>query len=177
MCRAFGYQLGLVQRLDLEEQDYLHDLHLNDGTSGWMGRRCPASGMMWKKNAAWKLAPEGPHRIRQLVLGPDNGGRGNSDRYGGCVVPFDWLTIGGGGGKGSKERTPLSLCLKASHLAPRIAHVANRASTAITRGTTSAAMRHPLINFVRDSIAVDLLFDEYYGIDDDGNAHFWLVRG
>ncbi len=91
------------------------NLHFNDGASGQMGRRCPASGVTWKKDAALQLAPDGPHPILQLVLGPDDGGRGDSDGYGGCVVPFDRLNVGGGGGEGGGERTPLSLCLEASH--------------------------------------------------------------
>jgi hypothetical protein len=46
-------------------------------------------------------------------------------------------------------------------LAPRIAHIADWASAAITRGITSTAMRHLLINFAGDSLAVDLLFNKY----------------
>jgi aspartate oxidase len=85
-------------------------------------------------------------------------------------VPFTWLALGGGDGKGGGERTTLGLCLKASHSAPRIAHVAGQAGADITCGITSAEMRHPLIDFGGDSVAVDLLFDEYYRIDNDGNS-------
>jgi hypothetical protein len=77
--RASGYRSGLAQHSDLEEQDYSPDLHLNDGASGRMGRRCPTSGMMWKKDVAWKLALEGPRRIQQLLLGPDYGGHSDAD--------------------------------------------------------------------------------------------------
>jgi aspartate oxidase len=75
-----------------------------------------------------------------------------------------------GGGKGGGERTVLSLCLKAFHLAPRIAHITNQAGVAITRRITSAAMRHPLINFAGGSMMVNLLFNEYYGINDDSDS-------
>ena len=169
--RASGYRSELARRSDLEEMDrYPPDLHLNGGRAAALGRRCPASGVTWNEDAAWKLALEGPHRVRQLLLGPDDGGRngGNDDERGwGCVVPFDRVAVDGGG----RRTTTLSLCLEASHSAPRIAHLADRTGAAITRGITSAAMRHPLIDFVGDAVAVDLLFDECgddeCGDDDD----------
>ncbi len=86
-------------------------------------------------------------------------------------APNVFLGRKGLSGEGGGERTALSLCLKASHLAPRIAHVADQAGTAITRGITSAAMHHPLIDFAGDSVAVNLLFNEYYGIDDNSNGN------
>ena len=55
-----------------------------------MGRRCPTSGVHWNEDAAWKLACEGPSRIRELLLGAKDDGRGESL---GCVVPFDRTTL------------------------------------------------------------------------------------
>ena len=183
--RASGYRSGLARDSDLEERDYSPDLHLNGGRAA-AGRRCRASGVTWNEDAAWKLALEGPHRVRQLLLGPDDGGR-NGGRRGdddddecgwGCVVPFDRVAVvggAGGGGEGEGEgrrrsTTTLSLCLEASHSAPRIAHLADRTGAAITRGITSAAMRHPLIDFAGNAVAVDLLFDECGDDDDDGGG-------
>ncbi len=85
-------------------------------------------------------------------------------------MPFNRLAIGGGAGKGGGERSALSLCLKAIHLVPCIAHVVNQAGAAITRGITSTVMCHLLIDFAGDSVAVNLLFDKYYGINYDGNG-------
>jgi hypothetical protein len=45
------------------------------------------------------------------------------------------------------------------------------AGAAITRRITSAAMGQPLIVFAGDSVAVKLLFDEYYGINNDGDGN------
>jgi hypothetical protein len=98
------------------------------------------------------------------------GGMATPTDTGGASCHLISWPLAGGGGEGGGERTALSLCLKASHSAPRIAHVANRAGAAITRGITSTAMRHPLINFAH-SVVVNLLFNEYYGIDNDGNGN------
>ncbi|KAL3816946.1 hypothetical protein ACHAXA_001774 [Cyclostephanos tholiformis] len=93
----------------------------------------------------------------------------------GCVVPFDRVSTtaptrngrdGGGRDDASSSSTStsvLSLCLEASHSAPRIIHVADRTGMAITDGITSAVMRHPLIDVVSDAIVVDLIHDEYLG--------------
>jgi hypothetical protein len=69
--RVSGYWSGLAQHLDLEERDYLPNLHLNNGASSQMGRRCTASGVTWNKDAAWKLVLKGPRCFQQLLLGPD----------------------------------------------------------------------------------------------------------
>jgi hypothetical protein len=77
--------------------------------------------MTWNEEAAWKLALEGHRRVRQLFLRPDDGRHGDTNVKRGCVVPFDRLAVGMGDSKGGGERTALSLCLEASHSAPRIA--------------------------------------------------------
>ncbi len=84
---------------------------------------------------------------------------------------FDRLAVSRGGSEGGRERTTLSLCLEASHLAPHITHVADWAGAAIIHGIMSAAMQHPLIDFAGNSIAVNVLFEKYYGINDNGNGN------
>ena len=151
----------------LEEGAYSSDLIQNrHNQSSKMGRRCPTSGVHWNEDAAWKLACEGPARIRELLLGAKDDGLGDAL---GCVVPFDRTTLPTGsedddndslGERDGTEDDVLSLCLEASHAAPRIIHHADCTGKAITVGITKAASEHPLIEFVGDSVATDLIFDE-----------------
>ena len=71
-------------------------------------------------------------------------------------MPFD--RVGGEAGDDA-----LSLCLEASHSAPRIVHHADNTGMVITQSITRAAGEHPLIDFVGDSIATDLIADEDSG--------------
>lgn len=89
---ASGYRLPLARTDDLEEGRYTPDDVL------CTHRRCPTTGIAWNEDAAWKLAVEGPSRIRQLLLGRRDGGEGEER---GCVVPFDRTA----------EEDALSLCL------------------------------------------------------------------
>lgn len=154
---ASGYTAPLQRSSPLEEGTYSTDLVLNDDASagGKRGRTCPTSGVHWNEDAAWKLACEGPARVRELLLGSQDDGRGEAH---GCVVPFD-RTAGDGG----DAEDVLSLCLEASHAAPRIIHYADCTGKAITEGITRAASAHPLIEFVGDAVVTDLLVDEGEG--------------
>jgi len=138
-----------------------------------MGKQCPKSGVQWNEDAAWKLACEGPSRIRELLLGTKDDGLGETH---GCVVPFDRTTLpnsnenddndGLGKDVNCEEDDVLSLCLEASHAAPRIIHYADCTGKVITENITKAAAEHPLIEFVGDSIVTDLILDEN---SSDGN--------
>ena len=99
----------------------------------------PASAGLCDNGAVWKLALEGPDRVRQLLLDDSPSGRFAN-------VPFD-----------RKEDGTLSCCLEASHAAPRIIHFADATGKAITDHITTAVMNHPLVNVVPDTIVTDLV--------------------
>lgn len=129
---ASGYRGALQRNTPLEECHYDASLLLNDPTSSKMGQICSTAGVNWNEDAAWKLALEGPTRVRQLLLGPQDDGAGHTST--GCVVPFDRTTLptagpdddnDGMGKESPEDNTVLSLCLEASHAAPRIIHHAD----------------------------------------------------
>jgi L-aspartate oxidase len=162
---ASGYTSQLQRTSPLEECTYSSNLFQNKQSSK-MGQVCPTSGVNWNEDAAWKLACEGPTRIRQLLLGAKDDGLGESH---GCVVPFDRTTLptssenddnDGLGERDGSEDDVLSLCLEASHAAPRIIHHADCTGKAITESITRAAAEHPLIEFVGDAVVTDLITDE-----------------
>lgn len=64
-------------------------------------------------------------------------------------VPFD-----------RKPDGSLSCCLEASHAAPRIIHYADHTGKAITDHITAAAVNHPLITVVPDTIVTELVTAE-----------------
>lgn len=164
---ASGY-LGSLQRKNaLEEGPYTGDRILNNYQS--LGKKCAKTNVHWNEDAAWKLACEGPSRVRELLLGKKDGGMNCEevkDGSTGCVVPFDRVEGSG------LEAGVLSLCLEASHAAPRIIHHADCTGKAITTHITQAAANHPLIEFVGDSIVTDLLHDF-----DSNNKNGTLVIG
>jgi len=184
---ASGYTSPLQRTHHLEECTYTsHLIQNNQSTSPKMGRTCPTSGVHWNEDAAWKLACEGPSRIRQLLLGEKDEGLGESH---GCVVPFDRTTLPTAGEdddndamneKDGSEDDVLSLCLEASHAAPRIIHHADCTGKAITISITKAASEHPLIEFVGDAVVTDLIVDENNGGESssiDGGADNDMVIG
>jgi len=164
---ASGYTAPLQRSSPLEECLYSEDLVLNSSPLGGnaLGRTCPVSGVTWNEDAAWKLACEGPGRVRELLLGSRDDGRGEAH---GCVVPFDRTALSGGGDSAGDV---LSLCLEASHAAPRIIHHADCTGKAITECITRAASEHPLIDFVGDAVVTDLIAaDESGGEAEDGTV-------
>lgn len=185
---ASGYQGPLLQSrgAEMEEGTYSSYLSVHHGSasddsvgssssnhhhrSNKLGHRCPTSGVHWNEDAAWKLALEGPSRVRQLLLGKQDDGMG--DEYYGCVVPFDRTTTTVPPIASAKtdntaaiNNDVLSLCLEASHAVPRIIHHADCTGKVITTCITQAAYNHPLINFVGDAVVTDLITD----LDDDAN--------
>jgi L-aspartate oxidase len=89
--------------------------------------------------AVQKVAKEGPERVRQLLLDM-------SETF--ANVPFD---------RNPNNPTELSLCLEASHGAPRILHKADHSGRTITQHITEAARRHPLITLQPNTIVTDLV--------------------
>lgn len=100
---ASGY-LGKLQRgEELEEGRYEGELVLNNRRNGVnsyspgnvLGKKCATTGIHWNEDAAWKLACEGPSRVRELLLGKRDGGMNHEGESSqgvnstGCVVPFD----------------------------------------------------------------------------------------
>jgi len=187
---ASGYTSPLQRSTSIEECTYSSNLHQNTNSNSTssasnnnlMGKQCPKSGVQWNEDAAWKLACEGPSRIRELLLGTKDDGLGETH---GCVVPFDRTTLptsnenddndGLGKDVNCEEDDVLSLCLEASHAAPRIIHYADCTGKVITENITKAAADHPLIEFVGDSIVTDLILDE--NSSSDGNEEGGMVIG
>jgi L-aspartate oxidase len=104
--------------------------------------------------AVRKVAEEGPERVRQLLLSAaaasatstkGSGKKGSSSRF--ANVPFDRDAATG----------ELSLCLEASHAAPRILHKADHTGRVITEHLTRAAANHPLITLQGGTVVTDLL--------------------
>jgi L-aspartate oxidase len=96
-------------------------------------------------DAVQKVSTEGPDRVRELLLDA-------SDKGTFAHVPFDRV-----GGVADGE---LSLCLEASHAAPRILHKADHTGRTITESITAAAARHPLITQQAHSIVTDLIVQD-----------------
>jgi L-aspartate oxidase len=90
--------------------------------------------------AVGKVSTEGPDRVRQLLL----------DETGDYAqVPFD-----------RTEDGELSLCLEASHAAPRILHKADHTGRTITQHLTEAVARHPLITSQPHTVVTDLVLED-----------------
>lgn len=91
---ASGYT-GPLRRVDnLEECTYSSSYHLdrhNSQQSQFLhaNQTCSNSNVRWSEDASWKLACEGPSRIRQLLLGPKDQGMAHVHYGAQAVVPFD----------------------------------------------------------------------------------------
>lgn len=90
-------------------------------------------------SAVQKVSEEGPERVRQLLL---SGGTF-------ADVPFD-----------KKPNGELSLCLEASHAAPRILHYADHTGMIITKHITQAAAHHPLITMQPQTLVTDIIQED-----------------
>lgn len=133
-CNSYWAQGGIIYRN--------YDPAANDSAASLVADVQRAGAGLCDPGAVWKLALDGPDRVRQLLLDDSNGGR-----Y--ANVPFD-----------RKEDGELSCCLEASHASPRIIHYADHTGKAITEHITAAALNHPLISVVTDTIVTDLITSE-----------------
>eukprot|EP00529_Nitzschia_sp_RCC80_P016909 CAMPEP_0113485588 /NCGR_PEP_ID=MMETSP0014_2-20120614/24561_1 /TAXON_ID=2857 /ORGANISM="Nitzschia sp." /LENGTH=673 /DNA_ID=CAMNT_0000379239 /DNA_START=26 /DNA_END=2047 /DNA_ORIENTATION=+ /assembly_acc=CAM_ASM_000159 len=118
-------------------------------------------------DAVRKVSEEGPGRVRQLLLGglrndsedfdASSDDDNNDSPYPFANVPFD--------------RTPdgeLSLCLEASHAAPRILHYADHTGMIITKHITQAAAQHPLIQLQPNTLVTDVVKSSDHGLNRGG---------
>lgn len=128
-CNSYWAQGGIIYRNYDPQSGDSADLLAKDIHRAGAGL-CDA-------NAVQKLSEEGPERVRQLLLDA-------SERF--AHVPFD-----------RKEDGELSLCLEASHAAPRILHKADHTGRIITQHITQAAARHPLIQQIPRTVVTDLI--------------------
>jgi len=147
---------------------------------------CPTSNVRWSEDASWKLACEGPTRIRQLLLGPKDSGTAHEHYGPHAIVPFDRQVLPTGSEdddddirvyKDGSEDDVLSLCLEASHSAARIIHYADCTGKVITERITDAASKHPLIEFRGDCVVTDLIFDEDGASGSGGSSNDKMVIG
>ena len=130
-CNSYWAQGGIIYRN--------YDPKAKDTAASLVADVQRAGAGLCDEGAVWKLALEGPDRVRELLLDDADGGRFAN-------VPFD-----------RKEDGKLSVCLEASHAAPRIIHYADHTGKAITDHITAAAVNHPLITVIPDTIVTDLL--------------------
>jgi L-aspartate oxidase len=130
-CNSYWAQGGIIYRN--------YDPAARDSAASLVADVQRAGAGLCDDGAVWKLALEGPNRVRQLLLDDSK-----ERRF--ANVPFD-----------RKEDGSLSCCLEASHAAPRIIHFADHTGKAITEHITAAAMSHPLIRVVTDTIVTDLI--------------------
>lgn len=91
-------------------------------------------------DAVQKVSEEGPDRVKELLL---------SAKEAFANVPFDKTSNG-----------ELSLCLEASHAAPRILHYADHTGAVITDHITKAAARHPLITMQPNTLVTDIVRED-----------------
>lgn len=133
-CNSYWAQGGIIYRN--------YDRAANDSAASLVADVQRAGAGLCDDGAVWKLALEGPNRVRQLLLDDSPSGRFAN-------VPFD-----------RQEDGSLSCCLEASHAAPRIIHYADHTGKAITDHITTAAMNHPLVTIVPDTIVTDLITAE-----------------
>jgi len=133
-CNSYWAQGGIIYRN--------YDAKANDSAESLVADVQRAGAGLCNDGAVWKLALEGPNRVRELLLD-------DSDDSKFANVPFD--------------RTPdgsLSCCLEASHAAPRIIHYADHTGKAITDHITAAAVNHPLITVIPNTIVTELITTE-----------------
>eukprot|EP00560_Eucampia_antarctica_P008339 CAMPEP_0197825016 /NCGR_PEP_ID=MMETSP1437-20131217/2164_1 /TAXON_ID=49252 ORGANISM="Eucampia antarctica, Strain CCMP1452" /NCGR_SAMPLE_ID=MMETSP1437 /ASSEMBLY_ACC=CAM_ASM_001096 /LENGTH=632 /DNA_ID=CAMNT_0043424849 /DNA_START=263 /DNA_END=2161 /DNA_ORIENTATION=+ len=130
-CNSWWAQGGIIYRN--------YDPAANDSAESLVADVHRAGAGLCDDKAVWKLALDGPDRVRELLL--DSTGTFAN-------VPFDRTADG-----------ELSCCLEASHAAPRIIHKADYTGKVITDHITAAALKHPLINVLSNSIVTDLITD------------------
>lgn len=144
-CNSYWAQGGIIYRnYDPKAEDTAESLVKDVHRAG--------AGLC-QDDAVWKLANEGPDRVRELLL---------DDRKDPVFanVPFD-----------RDENGDLLCCLEASHSAARILYNADQSGKAITEHITAAAEAHPLVNVVNSTIVTDLILsDSASDIPDSSSA-------
>lgn len=128
-CNSWWAQGGIIYRnYDPESGDSADSL-ANDIHRAGAG--------LCADDAVRKVSEEGPDRVKELLL---------NAKEAFANVPFDKAADG-----------ELSLCLEASHAAPRILHYADSTGAVITDHITKAAGRHPLIDMQPNTLVTDII--------------------
>lgn len=131
-CNSFWAQGGIIYRN--------YDPSSGDSSDSLASDIHRAGAGLCDDRAVRKVSEEGPERVRQLLL----------DASGIFAhVPFDRTADG-----------ELSLCLEASHAAPRILHKADHTGRIITQHITKAVARHPLIQQRPHTVVTDLIVQD-----------------
>ena len=139
-CNSYWAQGGIIYRnYDPESGDSAHSLAQDIHRAG--------AGLCYDP-AVQKVSVEGPDRVRQLLLNDQDNQKGVF-----ANVPFDRVDP-------QDPDSALSLCLEASHAAPRILHKADHTGRTITSHITDAVSRHPLITQLPHTIVTDLVVKE-----------------
>lgn len=134
-CNSWWAQGGIIYRnFDPESGDSADSLARDIHRAG--------AGLC-NDNAVRKVSEEGPDRVRELLLNT------TGDKGPFADVPFDTTPDG-----------ELSLCLEASHAAPRILHYADHTGMIITDHITKAAARHPLITMQPHTLVTDIIKED-----------------
>jgi L-aspartate oxidase len=129
-CNSYWAQGGIIYRnFDASSGDSAEALSRDIHTAG--------AGLC-QHDAVVKVATEGPSIVEQLLL-DDSGIFAH--------VPFDRDQVTG----------DLSLCLEASHSAPRILFYKDATGRAITEEITKACLRHPHITLQANTVVTDLI--------------------
>lgn len=136
-CNSYWAQGGIIYRN--------YDVTSGDSAASLAADIHRAGAGLCNDDAVQKVSNEGPDRVRELLLDARNNGSF-------AHVPFDRV--------GGVEDGELSLCLEASHAAPRILHKADHTGRTITENITEAAARHPLIMQQGHSIVTDLIVQD-----------------
>jgi len=133
-CNSYWAQGGIIYRN--------YDPKAEDSAESLVKDVHRAGAGLCQDDAVWKLANEGPEKVRELLLD-------DRDDQVFANVPFD-----------RDDHGELSCCLEASHSAPRIIHYADHSGKAITEHITAAAASHPLIKIVNNTVVTDLIMSD-----------------
>ena len=129
-CNSFWAQGGIIYRN--------YDPASKDSAELLAADIRRAGAGLCQDDAVQKVSEEGPLRVRELLL---------SDTF--AQVPFQ-----------RDDQGDLSLCLEASHAAPRILYKADHTGRVITEHITQAVHRHPLIQIQPNTLVTDLIVQD-----------------
>jgi len=134
-CNSYWAQGGIIYRN--------YDPRSGDSAESLAADIHRAGAGLCLDQAVQKVAREGPDRVRQLLLDDADGGPFAN-------VPFDRTQC----------QKQLSLCMEASHAAPRILHNADHTGRTITTHLVDAVRRHPLIEQKPHTVVTDLILSD-----------------
>lgn len=135
-CNSYWAQGGIIYRN--------YDEKSGDSAESLAQDILRAGAGLCRLPAVEKVATEGPDRVRQLLLNHDS-----AETSPFASVPFD-----------RTAENEWSLCLEASHAAPRILHKADHTGKTITQHLTQAVQRHPLITAQPHTVVTDLIVQD-----------------